>query len=280
VRNKKISHMIRYGIVYLVVILGAITFLIPLAWMFLTSLKIPAQIYVYPPEWIPNPVKWENYLQMLTFFPFFRYLLNTLYITSLNVIGVLVSCSLVAYGITHIRWPGRNIIFILVISVLIIPYVVTLIPLYLMYHRLGWVGSYKPLWVASFFGVWAFHTFLLRQFFLAIPMELSDAAKIDGCSEFRIYWNIVLPLSRPALFAVALFEFLWTWNDFLMPLVYLTNQKMYTLSLGLAFFQGTHDTAVNLLMGASSLVTIPVLILFFFTQRSFIEGITLTGLKG
>ncbi|MBA7604074.1 L-arabinose transport system permease protein AraQ [subsurface metagenome] len=279
-RNKKISHMIRYGIVYLVVILGAITFLIPLAWMFLTSLKIPAQIYVYPPEWIPNPVKWENYLQMLTFFPFFRYLLNTLYITSLNVIGVLVSCSLVAYGITHIRWPGRNIIFILVISVLIIPYVVTLIPLYLMYHRLGWVGSYKPLWVASFFGVWAFHTFLLRQFFLAIPMELSDAAKIDGCSEFRIYWNIVLPLSRPALFAVALFEFLWTWNDFLMPLVYLTNQKMYTLSLGLAFFQGTHDTAVNLLMGASSLVTIPVLILFFFTQRSFIEGITLTGLKG
>jgi ABC-type glycerol-3-phosphate transport system permease component len=272
--------MIRYGIVYLVVILGAITFLIPLAWMFLTSLKIPAQIYVYPPEWIPNPVKWENYLQMLTFFPFFRYLLNTLYITSLNVIGVLVSCSLVAYGITHIRWPGRNIIFILVISVLIIPYVVTLIPLYLMYHRLGWVGSYKPLWVASFFGVWAFHTFLLRQFFLAIPMELSDAAKIDGCSEFRIYWNIVLPLSRPALFAVALFEFLWTWNDFLMPLVYLTNQKMYTLSLGLAFFQGTHDTAVNLLMGASSLVTIPVLILFFFTQRSFIEGITLTGLKG
>jgi len=272
--------MIQYGIVYLVVIFGAITFLIPLVWMFVTSLKIPAQIYVYPPEWIPNPVKWGNYLQVLTFFPFFRYLLNTLYITSLNVVGVLVSCSLVAYGITHIRWPGRNIIFILVISVLIMPYVVTLIPLYLMYHRLGWIGSYKPLWVSSFFGVWAFHTFLLRQFFLAIPQELSNAAKIDGCSEFRIYWNIVLPLSKPALFAVALFEFLWTWNDFLMPLVYLTNQKMYTLSLGLAFFQGTHDTAVNLLMGASSLVTIPVLILFFFAQRSFIEGITLTGLKG
>lgn len=279
-KSKKISHMVQYGIVYIVIIFGAITFLIPLAWMFVTSLKIPAQIYVYPPEWIPNPVKWENYLQMLTFFPFFRYLLNTLYITSLNVIGVLVSCSLVAYGITHIRWPGRNIIFILVISVLIIPYMVTLIPLYLMYQRLGWIGSYKPLWVASFFGVWAFHTFLLRQFFLAIPQELSDAAKIDGCSEFRIYWNVVLPLSKPALFAVALFEFLWTWNDFLMPLVYLTNQKMYTLSLGLAFFQGTHDTAVNLLMGASSLVTIPVLILFFFAQRSFIEGITLTGLKG
>ena len=279
-RNKKISHMIRHGIVYLVVILGAITFLIPLAWMFVTSLKIPAQIHVYPPEWIPNPVAWENYLQILTFFPFFRYLLNTLYITSLNVIGVLVSCSLVAYGITHIQWPGRNVIFTLVISVLIVPYVVTLIPLYLMYHRLGWIGSYKPLWVASFFGVWTFHTFLLRQFFLAIPQELSNAAKIDGCSEFRIYWNIVLPLARPALFAVALFEFLWTWNDFLMPLVYLTNQKMYTLSLGLAFFQGTHDTAVNLLMAASSLVTIPVLILFFFAQRSFIEGITLTGLKG
>ena len=279
-RSKKISHMIQYGIVYIAVIFGAITFLIPLAWMFVTSLKIPAQIYVYPPEWIPNPVKWENYLQVLTFFPFFRYLLNTLYITSLNVIGVLVSCSLVAYGITHIRWPGRNIIFILILSVLIIPYVVTLIPLYLMYQRLGWIGSYKPLWVASFFGVWAFHTFLLRQFFLAIPQELSDAAKIDGCSEFGIYLRIVLPLSKPALFAVALFEFLWTWNDFLMPLVYLTNQKMYTLSLGLAFFQGTHDTAINLLMGASSLVTIPTLILFFFAQRSFIEGITLTGLKG
>lgn len=159
-RSKKISHVIQYGIVYIVVIFGAITFLIPLAWMFVTSLKIPSQVYVYPPEWIPNPVKWENYLQMLTFFPFFRYLLNTLYITSLSVIGTLVSCSLVAYGITHIRWPGRNIVFILVISVLIVPYVATLIPLYLIYQRLGWIGSYKPLWVAGFFGVWTFHTFL------------------------------------------------------------------------------------------------------------------------
>ena len=278
-RSKKISQIIQYSLIYVLVIAGAITFLVPLAWMFVTSLKVPAQIYTYPPEWIPKPVEWENYSRTITFFPFFRYLLNTLYVTSLNVVGVLISCSLVAYGITHIRWPGRDIIFILVLSVLIMPYVVTMIPLYLMYQKLGWVGSYKPLWVASFFGVWAFHTFLLRQFFLAIPMELSDAAKIDGCSEFGIYLKIVLPLSKPVLFAVILFEFLWTWNDFLMPLVYLTDQSMYTLSLGLAFFQGAHDTSVNLLMAASSMVTIPVLILFFFAQRTFIEGVTLTGIK-
>jgi len=280
VKGKEVFHLVHYGIIYALLTAGAVTFLVPLVWMFVTSLKAPAQIFTYPPEWIPNPVKWENYIQALTYFPFFRYLLNTLYITTLNVIGVVLSCSLVAYGITHIRWPGRDIIFILVISVLILPYIVTMIPLYLMYKKLGWIGSFKPLWVPSFFGVWAFHTFLLRQFFLSIPRELSDAAKIDGSSEFGIYSKIVLPLCKPALFAVVLFEFLWTWNDFLQPLVYLTDQSKYTLSLGLAFFQGTHDTAVNLLMAASTMITIPILILFFFAQRNFIEGVTLTGLKG
>ena len=279
-KGKEVFHLVHYGIIYALLTAGAVTFLVPLVWMFVTSLKAPAQIFTYPPEWIPNPVKWENYIQALTYFPFFRYLLNTLYITTLNVIGVVLSCSLVAYGITHIRWPGRDIIFILVISVLILPYIVTMIPLYLMYKKLGWIGSFKPLWVPSFFGVWAFHTFLLRQFFLSIPRELSDAAKIDGSSEFGIYSKIVLPLCKPALFAVVLFEFLWTWNDFLQPLVYLTDQSKYTLSLGLAFFQGTHDTAVNLLMAASTMITIPILILFFFAQRNFIEGVTLTGLKG
>jgi len=279
-KSKKRSQAVQYGIIYAFLILGAFIFLIPLAWMIVTSLKIPAQIYTFPPQWIPKPVAWENYPKSLNFFPFFKYLLNTIYLCILVITGTVISCSLVAYGLTQIRWRGREIVFILVISMIILPYQVTLIPLYILYKKVGWIGTYKPLWVLHFFATGSFFTFLLRQFFLNIPKELSDAAKIDGCSELGIYLKIVLPLSKPALFTVALFVFLRTWNDFLAPLVYLTDMQMYTIGLGLSFFQGIHDTAFNLLMAAASMVTIPILILFFFTQRTFVEGITLTGLKG
>ncbi|MCK4419559.1 hypothetical protein CEE34_02330 [Candidatus Aerophobetes bacterium Ae_b3a] len=279
-RSKRKSQIIRAGVVYIFLAVGAVTFLIPLAWMFVTSLKIPTQIFTFPPIWIPNPVRWENYPEALMFIPFAKYLFNTLYLCIMNVVGTILSCSLVAYGLSRIRWPGRNIVFIAIISIIILPYQVIMIPLYIIYQHVGWLGTYKPLWVPAFLAARAFYIFLLHQFFMNIPHSISDAAKIDGCSEFSIYWRIVFPLSKAALFTVGLLQFLEIWNDFLRPLIYISEDSMFTLSLGLSGFQGAHHTAVNLLMAVSSMMTIPIIVIFFFTQRTFVEGITLTGLKG
>ncbi|MGQ9631613.1 MAG: carbohydrate ABC transporter permease [bacterium] len=263
----------------LLISLSAI-FIIPFLWMVSTALKPPEQVVVFPPIWIPRPPVFYNFRIALTeFFPFWLYLKNTLLVCIGGVVGTLFSCSLTAYGFARIPWPGRNVVFIFVLSVLMIPYQVRMIPLFIIFKKLNWINTYRPLVVPNWFGV-AFYIFLLRQFFMTIPMELTEAAKIDGCNEFMIFWRIILPLSKPALATVALFQWLAHWNDFLGPLIYISEKTKFTLSLGLQQFYGMH-TGIRweLLMAASTVIVLPVIVLFFFTQRTFIQGIATTGLK-
>jgi multiple sugar transport system permease protein len=270
---------VKKTIVYLLLIILGLGFALPFAWVVSTSLKPDTQIFVFPPRWIPDPVLWSNYPKALRYIPFLVFLRNTLIYCAGTVIGAVISSSLVAYSCSRISWPGRNVIFFCAISTMMLPYQVTMIPLFIVFRRLGWVGSYKPLIVPAFFGQ-GFYIFLLRQFFLTIPLELSDAARIDGCSHFGIYWRVMLPIAKPALATVALFRFMSSWNDFLGPLIYLNSESQYTLSLGLRMFLEAHRAEWALLMAASVVVTVPIIVLFFFTQRTFIQGVTMTGLKG
>ncbi|MHB1294560.1 MAG: carbohydrate ABC transporter permease [Anaerolineae bacterium] len=275
------STLISRTVVLIILGLAALAFLLPLIWMIITSLKPKDQIFVYPLIWIPDPIVWANYAKALNN-PSFKYLLflkNSLYYTATSVVGIVISCSLVAYSFARLRWWGRNVWFIITLSTMMIPYPVTLIPMYLLFSKIGWVNSFLPLIVPNFLGT-AFFIFLLRQFFMTVPMELSYAAKVDGASEFGIYWRVILPLAKPALATVALFTFLFCWNDFLGPLVYLTDGKKYTLAVGLAAFRGQYRTQWDLMMAASTVVTLPIVVLFFFAQKQFIQGITLTGMKG
>lgn len=260
------------------VVLGAL-FALPFLWLLSTSLKSPQQLFRLPPEWIPNPMMWANYPRALTAIPFFLYLQNTLYIAFFNVVATVISCSLAAYGFARIEWPGRNALFVVLLGTLMIPYSVIQIPQFLIFRDLGWIGTTNPLTWPAFFGN-AFFIFLLRQFYLTIPQELSSAAKIDGASELQIYWRIILPLARPALAVVALFTFMNNWNDFIGPLIYLGDREQYTLAIGLYGFLSRVKTEWGPLMAAATVMVAPIIVLFFFTQRTFIQGITLTGIKG
>ena len=225
--------------------------------------------------------RWNNFvgaIKAMRHFP--RYLANTLLLCILNVIGAVTSSALAAYGFSRIDWRGRERVFLLAMATMMIPFPVVMVPLYSLFRALGWIGTLKPLWVGSFCAG-AFNVFLLRQFFRSIPQDLSEAARIDGCSEFRIFWQIIVPLCRPALVVVGLFTFLGAWNDFLGPLLYLTDQKDFTLALGLQCYQSqSGGTEWHYLMAASTLVILPVIVLFLLAQKSFIEGISMTGLKG
>jgi multiple sugar transport system permease protein len=273
-RARTIQRLVAYAALTLL----AIVFSIPFAWLLTTSLKPPAQLFKLPLEWIPNPFTWDNYPRALTMIPFFVYLKNTLYIALFNVVASVLSCSLVAYGFSRIQWPGRDSFFVVLIATLMIPYPVTLIPTFLIFRDLGWINTPHPLTWPAFTGN-AFFIFLMRQFYMTIPQELSAAAKIDGASEFQIYRLIILPLARPALAVVALFTFLANWNDFLGPLVYLSDREQYTLAIGMYGFLSRSGTAFGPLMAAATMIVLPIIVLFFFTQRTFIQGITLTGIK-
>lgn len=266
-------------VLHLVLLLLGLLFVLPFVWMLSTSLKPNTQIFVYPPQWIPRPVLWSNYLEAMTTVPFLLYFRNTVFISGMTVIGTFLSCSLVAYGFSRVRWIGRDVVFLIVLATMMLPVATTIVPLYIIFRHLGWIGTFKPLVVPPFFGT-PFFIFLLRQFFMTIPMELSDAARIDGANELGIWARIVLPLSKPALATVALFSFMFSWSDFFGPLVFLTDPKLYTVSLGLSQFQGRYDTAWGQVMAASAVITVPIIILFFVAQRQFIEGVTLTGMKG
>jgi multiple sugar transport system permease protein len=224
-------------------------------------------------------LRWGNYPRALKAFPFFVYLRNSLIICIPVVLGTLISCTLAAYGFSRLTWPGRDVVFFCVLSTLMIPYMVTLLPMFLMFRAFGWIGTFLPLTVPAFFGN-AFDIFLLRQFFRTLPAELSDAARIDGCGELTILWRIVAPLSKPALATVGLMTFIWAWLDFMGPLVYLNDESTYTLALGLSAFLGRHGADWSGLMAAATVVILPVIVLFFFAQRTFIKGIALTGMKG
>jgi len=257
----------------------SVIFLTPLIWLMSSSLKTDKQIFKFPPEWVPNPLTFQNYPDGLTFIPFWHYLLNTTVICVFSVLGTVISCSLVAYGLARIQWRGRNVLFYILLSTMMLPFQVTMVPLFVVFAKLGWVDTFLPLIVPRFFGS-AFYIFLMRQFFLTIPHELGEAARIDGCSEWDIYWRIVLPLSRPVLATVGLFAFMAAWNDYIGPLIYLTDQRHYTLALGLAGFSSQYGSYPGMLMAVTTVMTIPIVILFFFAQRTFIQGITLTGIKG
>ena len=266
----------KYGIL----LLFSLFFLLPWAWMISTSLKNPEELVVFPPIWIPDPVRWDNYLLAFNEGELGIFLFNTVLVTVPSVIGAVISNALAAYGFARIEWPGRDYVFAVVLATLILPDFVTFIPLYLVFRNLDWINTYLPLIVPTFLGN-PFFIFLLRQFFMGLPAELSDAAHVDGASEFRIFTQIVLPLAKPSLAVVALFQFIGSWNDYFGPLIYLNDTAKYTISLGIANMSNSYGF-MNFawIMAATCLSILPIVILFFFAQRTFIEGIALTGLKG
>lgn len=282
-----VRRRIQLGITHLVLAVLSLMFLFPLLWLLSTALKPIQETTMHPIVWIPRHVQWNNFADAFTYeadklgyIPFLVYARNTLLLCILVVAGTVLSNSLVAYSFARLKWRGRDFMFAVTLATMMVPFPVLMVPIFALFRDLHWIGTFRPLWVPAWFGS-AFSIFLLRQFFRTIPFELSEAAKLDGCSEWGIYRLIVMPLSKPALAVVALFAFMGTWNDFLGPLIYLIDQKTFTLSLGLQFYQSQHGgTQWNLLMAATTIVVAPVILLFFFAQKQFIQGIALTGLKG
>jgi multiple sugar transport system permease protein len=264
---------------YALLCLVAAIFLLPLFWMLSSSLKPEWQVLASPPVWLPNPPRWQNYPEALTYVPFARYAANTLIICAGAIVGHLLSCTIVAYGFARLRAPGKGFFFALMLSTLMLPYPVTMVPLFALFNALGWINTFLPLIVPAFFGN-AFYIFLLRQFFLTLPPELEDAARIDGANLLQTLWHVILPISTPALATVLIFTFQATWNDFLQPLIYLQDQSRYTVTLGLNFFRGSFKVNWAYLMAASLVVVLPVVIVFFLAQRLFIQGIAMSGIKG
>lgn len=276
-RERLLGKILTYTLLFA----GSALIMLPFFWMISTSLKKQWDVYLFPPVWIPNPPQWQNYVQALSVYPFHLYLFNTLRITMLTVLGATLSSALAAYGFARLRAPGRDLIFLMLLGTMMLPYAVTMVPIFMLFNRLGWVNSFKPLIAPAFFGN-VFYIFLLRQFFLTIPRELEQAARIDGCGSFMIFWRIILPLSVPALATVAIFEFMGAWNDFLGPLIYLSDEGKRTVALALAYYQGSARIGpqMHLMMAVAFVVLIPELFLFFFAQRLFIQGIVFTGVKG
>ena len=259
--------------------LAALIMVTPLVWMVLTTLKSPEQIANSPYAWWPNPLRWQNYTEAFTAIPFVRYLVNSLLLCAGSVLGTLLSCSLVAYGFARLHWPGRDWLFAVLIATMLLPWQVTMVPRFLIIRELGLYDSLAALVLPKFFAE-AFYVFLLRQFFLTLPQEMIDAARVDGCSELGVLWRVALPLARPALVTVALLEFVAAWNDYGGPLLYLNDPEKFPLAYGLEQFVSAHSSEMHLLMAAAVMFTLPVVLLFFSAQRAFVRGIATTGLKG
>ena len=285
-RKRNTSHALVQAGKYAILLILAFTWAFPLFWTFTSALKDDSQIYTVPPIWIPNPAHWNNFIDGWARNDFNRAAFNSIFLYSLPVtIFTLISSTLVAYGFSRIKWRGREQMFWVCIATMMLPWQVTMVPLFITYKNLGWINTYLPLVVPSLFGT-AYFIFMLRQFFMTIPEELSDAARIDGASELGILWRVIVPLSTPALAVVALFRFLWSWNDYLGPLIYLNQEKLYPIALGIerlrrtATGMGNTALAYPHLMAVSTLVALPIIIIFFVAQRTFVEGISTTGLKG
>ncbi|EDY81016.1 ABC transporter, permease protein, putative [Verrucomicrobiia bacterium DG1235] len=268
-------------VLYTLLALFAIQFAAPFAWMVSTAFKPLNETMALPPVWIPSEWKWENFTEAIDSMGFFwRYAGNTLFVALMSVFGSVLSSALAAYGFSRIDWPHRDKVFYLCIATMMIPFPVIMVPTYTLFRELDWIGTFKTLYVPFFLGN-AFNIFLLRQFFLGIPKSITEAARIDGCSELRIFWQIILPLSKSALLVIALFTFMHSWNDFFAPFIFINDQENYTLALGLQAFQSRQGgTEWHYLMAASTLIILPLIVLFFFTQKTFIQGITATGAKG
>ncbi|WP_214627708.1 carbohydrate ABC transporter permease [Paenibacillus agaridevorans] len=264
---------------YVFLIVGTVFMLLPFLWMFSTSLKLEGKVFEYPIRWIPEPIEWSNYVTVLTEAPLFGGLMNTLIIILPPMFVGLLTSALAAYAFAKLRFPGREFLFVALLTTMMIPGVVTMIPTFILFKTIGWLDSWKPLMIPGLFGS-AACVFFLRQYFRTIPSELEDAAKIDGLNPFGVFVRIMLPLSKPALAAQGIFGFLGGYNDFLGPLIYINSPEKFTLQLVLASFQGYYVSNWTLIMAGSVLALIPTVILFFFAQRYFVEGITMTGLKG
>lgn len=275
-KRTSVNRQTKKIVSYLLMTAIGLVLITPLLWMVFTSLKPMEEIVRYPPTFFPEKIVWQNYLDTITAFPFWRYARNTLWITVLVVFGNVLSNSFIAYGFAKLDFPGKKLMFALVLSTMMIPGFVTMIPQYVLFSKIGWVGTYLPLIVPSFFGN-AFNIFLMRQFYLSINDELIEAAEIDGANHFYIWSRLMLPLTKPALITIAINSFNAAWNDFLGPLLYIQDQEKYTLQIGLQVFQNQATTQWNYLMAGATLVLIPTILMFFFAQRYFIEGIDLTG---
>jgi multiple sugar transport system permease protein len=276
--KKNVFNIYRMGISYIFLSGGAILMLIPFIWMLSTSFKIPHEVFSWPPQWIPNTLHWDNYLQVITRINFPTYAFNTFKIASFVTIGQLVTCSLAGYAFARIRFPGRNFLFLAYLATIMIPGHVVIIPNFIIMRMLGLVDTHMGLTLP--FLTSAFGTFLMRQFFLSFPSELEDAAKLDGCSPFSFYWLILLPLSKPILATLGVMTFQWVWNDFQWPLIMISSESKRTLQVGLSYLSSQYYTDWTILMASSVLSLLPIILLFFLAQNYFVQSIRLTGLKG
>ncbi len=265
--------------VYILLILLSITFALPFMWMVSTSLKPQNEVFNYPPSFLPTSFQWQNYVQGWSILPFNTFLRNSLVVTLANVAGNLISCSLVAFGFARLRARGKDFLFLLLLATIMIPREVTIVPRFLLFKEIGLVNTLWALILPAWFG-YPFFVFLLRQFFMGIPLDLDEAARIDGASTWNILWRIILPLSGPALATVAIFSFIGNWSNLLDPLIYIRSTELYTLALGLNLFRGANFTQFNMLMAVSILTLIPVLLVFFLSQKLFVQGVQLTGMGG
>jgi len=271
---------LRKILIALILLVGGVVAFFPFYWMVVGSFESSKELMSLPPVLIPSKLYFENYVKAVNYIPFLRYFWNTVYVACLTTVGMVLSSSFVAYGFSKIKWPGRDLLFTISLGTMMIPFMVTMVPLYMEFKVFGWLGSLKPLWLPAWFAN-AWNIFFLRQFYRGIPNELMDAARIDGASHLQVWAKVIIPLSKPALAVAALFQFVASWKDFLGPLVFITDQNMYTLSLGLSFFQSQHGgTEWAPLMAASVLTVIPTIIIFIFAGKYLIEGIHLTaGMK-
>ena len=278
-RARKWRTTVGHLLLHLVMITLGATFLMPLAWVVSTSLKMPGQVFITPIEWIPTEPKWENFIEVFTRLPFHLFIRNSFYVTIMGTLGIVFSSLTVAFGLSRLRWPGRDLLFTVLLATMMLPGVVTMIPVFIIFKKMGWIGTFYPLWVPAWFGG-AFYIFLMRQYMMTLPIELDEAAKIDGASNFRILWQVIAPLCGPAIVTVTIFAFLQHYNAFMEPLIYISDNEMFTLPLGLLWFKGRFGNFWHLVMAASMITITPVIVLFFLAQRYFIQGAQFSGLAG
>ena len=278
--SKKWDERYQRIMVHTILLLGALVVMFPIAWMISTSLKAPQQVKKFPPIWIPNPIVWENYINAITIFPvpFWIFVRNSLFMSLSNVVGSVASNTIVAYAFARLRFRGSRVLFLIALSTMMLPAQVTMIPLFILFSKLGWINTYKPLIVPQFFAN-AYFIFLMRQFYSTIPRDLDDAARIDGCGVLGLFFRIMLPLTKPAIGIMAIFEFTGTWNWFLQPLIYLSKMETFPLALALSYLRATYRVLWSELMVVSFIAMLPPLILFFIAQKSYIQGIVMTGVE-
>ncbi len=278
-RQRRARKLLGHAIVYAIMIALACVFMLPIFWMASTSLKMPRELMAWPPEWIPSNPQWGNFAEAFGKYPLARYMLNSTILVIANIVGALLSVPVIAYGFARFNFPFKNVLFILMLSMMMVPGHIKLIPLYVLYLRLGMIDTYWPLILPAYFGS-PFFIFLMTQFMRTIPKDLDDAARIDGAGTWGILYRIIIPLCRPALTVVVVFTFLWTWNDFLEPIIFLRDYDSFPISVGLAFFQGRYSIEWHLFMGATLVSILPILVVYFFAQRHLIGGLASIGIKG